>query len=183
MRLKANHVRYIVSKITQDLVRSPLLELKGSLETLTQIAQTVLQEHVSQESSIDNRVRDLLEENLDQIEFMRMDERQLFWNIKKQIALERGFVLGWEDRCNVLSHKILEKILDEDLIMFSVSENRIRNVIFKSIDTYAKLYESVETEVSEKIKHYKRRLPVGSDEYELVFERMYEDELRRKGFL
>lgn len=67
--------------------------------------------------------------------------------------------------------------------MFSVSENRIRNVIFKSIDTYAKLYESVETEVGEKIKHYKRKLPIGSDEYELVFERMYEDELRRKGFL
>ncbi|BEG57507.1 Competence protein [Helicobacter sp. NHP21005] len=183
MRLKPNHVRYIVNKITQDLVQSPLLELKGSLETLTQITHGVLQEHVSQESAIDNRVRDLLEENLDEIDFMRMDERSLFWLFKKQVALERGFALGWEDRCNLLAHKILEKVLDEDLIMFSVSENRIRNVIFKSIDTYAKLYESVETEVSEKIKHYKRKLPIGSDEYELVFERMYEDELRRKGFL
>ncbi|NGP56457.1 DUF507 family protein, partial [Helicobacter pylori] len=51
------------------------------------------------------------------------------------------------------------------------------------IDTYSKAYESIENEVHEKIKHYKRKLPVGSDEYELVFERLYEEELRRKGFL
>ncbi|MFT2643798.1 DUF507 family protein, partial [Helicobacter pylori] len=82
-----------------------------------------------------------------------------------------------------LSHQILNKILDEDLIMFSVSENLIRNLIYKSIDIYSKAYESIENEVHEKIKHYKRKLPVGSDEYELVFERLYEEELRRKGFL
>ncbi|WP_163498517.1 DUF507 family protein [Helicobacter suis] len=183
MRLKPNHIRYIVNKIAQDLVQSTLLELKGTLESLTQITLSVVQENVDQEVAIDHKARDLLEENLDEIEFMRMDERQLFWMIKKQLALKEDFVLGWEDRCNLLSHKILEKILEEDLLMFSVSENLIRNVIFKSIDTYAKLYESVELEVSEKIKNYKRKLPVGSDEYELVFDRMYEEELRKKGFL
>ncbi len=183
MRLKANHVRYIVNKIAQDLIQSPLLELKGTLENLTKLTYQVVQDNVDQESAIDHKVRDLLEEKLDEIEFMRMDERQLFWEAKRRVAAQRDFVLGWEDRCNVLSHQILEKILDEDLFMFSVSENMIRNLIFKSIDTYAKLYESVEVEVSEKIKHYKRKLPVGSDEYELVFERMYEEELRRKGFL
>ncbi|WP_281747578.1 DUF507 family protein, partial [Helicobacter suis] len=107
MRLKPNHIRYIVNKIAQDLVQSTLLELKGTLESLTQITLSVVQENVDQEVAIDHRARDLLEENLDEIEFMRMDERQLFWMIKKQLALKEDFVLGWEDRCNLLSHKIL----------------------------------------------------------------------------
>ncbi|MFC3848068.1 DUF507 family protein [Helicobacter baculiformis] len=183
MRLKSNHVSYIVHKIAQDLVRSPLLELKGTLEELTQIVAQVLQKNVAQEAHIDERARELLEDHLDEIEFMRMDERHLFWMIKKELASEEDFALTWEDRCNTISHAILENVLDADLIMFSVSENMIRNLIFKSMDTYAKLYESIEFEVAEKIKHYKRKLPVGSDAYDLVFERMYEEELRRKGFL
>ncbi|WP_104749983.1 DUF507 family protein [Helicobacter cynogastricus] len=183
MRLKSNHVGYIVHKIAQDLARSPLLELRGTLEEITSIIASALQKNVTQEAHIDARAREILEEHLDEIEFMRMDERLLFWEIKKQLASEEEFVLGWEDRCNTLSHAILESILDADLVMFSVSENMIRNVIFKSMDTYAKLYESVELEVAEKIKHYKRKLPVGSDAYDLVFERMYEEELRRRGFL
>ncbi|WP_120946076.1 DUF507 family protein [Helicobacter labacensis] len=183
MRLKPNHVGYMISKIAQDLVRSPLLELRGTLEELTKIIERALQENIAQEARLDERARELLEDHMDEIEFMRMDERRLFWRIKKELAAKAEFVLGWEDRCNALSHTILEDILEADLIMFSVPENLIRNVIFKSMDTYAKLYESIELEVVEKIKHYKRKLPVGSDAYELVFERMYEEELRRKGFL
>ncbi|WP_104695564.1 DUF507 family protein [Helicobacter salomonis] len=183
MRLKPNHIGYIVHKIAQDLVRSPLLELRGTLDELTRIIQHVLQENVAQEARLDEQARELLEDHLDEIEFMRIDERHLFWMIKKELASKIEFVLLWEDRCNALSHAILDNILDADIVMFSVSENLIRNLIFKSMDTYAKLYESIELEVAEKIKHYKRKLPVGSDAYELVFERMYEEELRRKGFL
>lgn len=67
--------------------------------------------------------------------------------------------------------------------MFSVLENLIRNLIYKFIDIYFKVYESIENEVYEKIKYYKCKLFVGSDEYEFVFERFYEEELRCKGFL
>lgn len=67
--------------------------------------------------------------------------------------------------------------------MFSVLENLIRNLIYKFIDIYFKVYESIENEVYEKIKYYKCKFFVGSDEYELVFERFYEEELRCKGFL
>ncbi|AFI03319.1 DUF507 family protein [Helicobacter cetorum] len=183
MRLKPIHVAHVVNKITNEFMRSNLLELRTSQEVFSELVREILDASVKTENAIDEQARELLEENTDEIEFMRMDERQLFWMIKRQIAQKEGFHLSWEDRCNDLSHQILNKILDEDLIMFSVSENLIRNLIYKSIDTYSKMYESIESEVHEKIKHYKRKLPVGSNEYELVFERLYEEELRRKGFL
>ncbi len=183
MRLKLTHINHISHKIANDFIHSKLLELKASRELLCELIEGILEKSVKKENAIDEQARELLEENTDEIEFMRMDERQLFWMIKRQIAQKEGFHLFWEERCNDLSHQILNKILDEDLIMFSVSENLIRNLIYKSIDTYSKAYESIENEVHEKIKYYKRKLPVGSDEYELVFERLYEEELRRKGFL
>ncbi|PAF47552.1 competence protein [Helicobacter sp. 12S02634-8] len=183
MRLKLNHIPHVANKIALDIANSNLLELKAPIETIAEAAKKILEEDIKKELEIDQKAKNLLEENLDEIEFMRADERQLFWMIKRQIAERENFLLSWEDRYNELSHKILDEIILEGFIHFSISENLIKNLIFKSIDTYSKIYEEIEENVSEKIKHYKRKLLVGTDEYELVFEKLYEEELRRKGFL
>jgi hypothetical protein len=37
--------------------------------------------------------------------------------------------------------------------------------------------------VLERISHYKRKLIPGSEEYEIIFERMFEEELRKRGMM
>ncbi|PAF52155.1 DUF507 family protein [Helicobacter sp. 13S00477-4] len=183
MKLKLTHIPHVANKIALDIANSDLLELKTTLENIANVAKEILENDLKKELEIDQKAKNLLEENLDEIEFMRADERQLFWMIKRQIAEEQNFLLSWEDRYNEISHKILDEISLEGFIIFNVSENLIKNLIFKSIETYSKLYEEIQEEVIEKIKNYKRRLLVGTDEYELVFEKLYEEELKRKGFL
>ncbi|PAF42832.1 DUF507 family protein [Helicobacter sp. 11S02596-1] len=183
MKLKLTHIPHVANKIALDIANSSLLELKTPIENVANLAKTILEEDIKKELEIDEKAKNLLEENLDEIEFMRADERQLFWMIKRQIAEKENFLLSWEDRYNELSHKILDEISLEGFIQFGVSENLIKNLIFKSIDTYSKIYEEIEEEVIEKMKNYKRKLLAGTDEYELVFEKLYEEELRRKGFL
>ena len=51
------------------------------------------------------------------------------------------------------------------------------------MEKYLASFESVEEIVAEKITHYKRKLMPGTTEYDLVFERLYEEELRKKGLL
>ena len=183
MRLKQIHVPRISRKIALDITSSNLLEIKTKMDDITKTAQRILEENVRKELEIDEKARNLLEENMEEIEFMRMNEKQLFWMIKRQIAEKEEFLLSWEDRYNEISHKILNEINLQGFIQFHVSENLIKNIIFKSIDTYAKIYEEIEEDVIEKIKKYKRKLLPGTDEYELVFEKLYEEELKRKGFL
>ena len=77
----------------------------------------------------------------------------------------------------------MDELIDTSIINFSVSEMMIKNLIFKSINTYAKSYKDIEENVIERIKNYKKKLLVGTEEYDLVFEKMYEEELKKQGFL
>ena len=55
------------------------------------------------------------------------------------------------------------------LVDYSVSENRVKNVIYGSIDEYLKSYEKIEDKVYEMMQNYKRKLIPGTDEYDLNF--------------
>ena len=99
------------------------------------------------------------------------------------MASKKGIPLGKDERYNNLSHAILDAIIQEDIVWFDVPENRIRNIIYKAINDYTRIYESIEDFVEEKIKSYKRRIVVGSEEYDIIFEKLYEEELRKRGFL
>jgi len=46
-----------------------------------------------------------------------------------------------------------------------------------------KSFEQIEDVVLEKISHYKRKLIPGTEEYDLIFERLYEEELRKRGMM
>ncbi|EEP6734028.1 DUF507 family protein, partial [Campylobacter jejuni] len=50
-----------------------------------------------------------------------------------------------------------------------------------SIESYLKIYEKLEDEVYEKISNYKTKPIPGSEEYDLIFEKLYQEELRKKG--
>ena len=86
-------------------------------------------------------------------------------------------------RYNNLAHQILNALFEEDLIDSDTSETRIVNVIFKAINSYTKIYNEIEEIVQERIANYKRKIVFGSEEYDLIFDKLYQDELKKKGFL
>ncbi|WP_456404805.1 DUF507 family protein [Hydrogenimonas sp.] len=183
MKLSLAHAPYIASKIGIDLANAPFVKLKKGLEPVIQKAQEVIEKDVKNERALEERVNELLEEKEDEIEFMQADIRQLFWMIKKKLAPEYGVILNTEDRYSDLSHKILGELWEEDLIEFNVNENQVRGVIFRAIEEYMKSFEEIEDTVLEKISHYKRKLIPGTEEYDLIFERLYEEELRKRGMM
>lgn len=183
MKIKLQHAPYVANKVAIDVFNSSFLDEKSSIEQLQKSILKVLEKDIQIEMGIDEKAKSLLEENLDEIEFMRADERQLFWMIKKQIAQEKDFPLNWDDRYSNLAHQILNELTSKHLIAYSLSDNVIKNLIFKAIDSYARVYDEAEGAVIEKLKNYKRKLVAGSDEYELVFNKLYEEELRKKGYL
>ncbi len=183
MKLRLPHAPYIANKIAIDLANCDFISVLYGLDGVCKIAQNLLEKNIQEELRIEEKARDIVEENLEEIEFMQADEHQLFWKVKKHLADEAGFELSWEDRYNNLSHKILNALLEEDLIDFSVSETRVKNIIFKAIDSYAKAYDEIEDIITERISNYKRKIVFGSEEYDLIFDKLYQEELRKRGFL
>ncbi|WP_458700164.1 DUF507 family protein [Sulfurospirillum sp. 1307] len=183
MKIRLPHAPYIANKIAIDLLKSGFVTLHSGLEPVVKVAEELIEEDIKKEMALEARVAEILDENEDDMEFMQVDRRNMFWLVKKKLAKEYEVVLSYEDRYSDLAHKIQEKIWQDNLIEYSVSENRIKNIIYNAMESYIESFESVEEIVAEKIDNYKRKLIAGTPEYDLVFERLYEEELRKRGLL
>lgn len=181
MRIKPQHSPYIASKISLDLLNSGFVTLDAGLEPVAKVAQDILEADIKKERALEERVNEILQEQEEQVEEMQVDRRDMFRLIKRKLASEFGFISSFEDRFSHVAHLILSELVDEGLVEFNVSDNRVKNIIYASIDGYLKMYQDIEAEVASKIEGYKRKLIPGTQEYELVYDRMYQDEMRKRG--
>jgi hypothetical protein len=103
--------------------------------------------------------------------------------IKKKLAPEYGVIMNYDDRYNDLAHVILDELYENYLAEYEVNENQIKNVIFKSFKEFANAYEEIDDIVYNKIKNMQKEVIPGSQEYELLYERLYQEELAKRGML
>ncbi|NOQ30400.1 MAG: DUF507 family protein [Helicobacteraceae bacterium] len=183
MKISLSHVPHISTKVAVDLNRSPLVTMTQGLEPIAHEAEKILAENIKQEIALENRVHEVIDDNEDEIEFYLADERQLFFMIKRKIAPEFGVILSYEDRFSDISHKILDSLYEEDLLHYDVSENRVKNIIYDSITSFIADTAEIENAVYEKIKTYKRDLIPGTDDYSILHEKLYKEELLKRGMV
>jgi hypothetical protein len=151
------------------------------LEAVAKEAEKILIKNVHQEMALEQKANEICQENEEQIEFMLADERQLFFMIKKKLAPEYGIILNYEERYSDLSHKILDELYEEDLIHFDVTENRIKNIIYNAITSFIADVSEIEDAVMDKIRTYKKKYIPGTDEFEILHEKLYREELMKRG--
>ncbi|MBE2984528.1 DUF507 family protein [Campylobacter sp. RM9344] len=183
MRMKLPHVPYVAHKIAIDLLNCGFVKLNKGIEPIVAKATEILNEDIAKERALEERANELLEKNEDEMQLMQVDRKNMFWLIKKKLAADFDVILTHEDRFSNVAHKILETVWKSSLVEYNVSENRVKNVIYSSIDGYLKNYEKIEDDVLEKIESYKHKLIPGTQEYDIVFERLYQDELKKRGML
>jgi hypothetical protein len=183
MRMKLHHTPYIARRVSRDLVNCPFVEIRKTKDEIAQEIERILDEDIEKELDLDEKVDAMLQEQEDNIEFYNADYRQLFWMAKKRMANEAGVILNNEDRFSDIAHKVLDYLWEEDFIHYTVSDNQVKNVIFASIDEFLKGFEQADDEVFRKIKNYKRKLIPGTEEYDLVYQRLYEEELIKRGLM
>lgn len=183
MKIRLPHAPYIANKIAIDILNCGFVTMLQGLEPIVKVAEDLIVADIKQETALEERVTEILDQNEDEMEFQRVDRRNMFWLIKKKLAREFGVILSYEDRYNDIAHKVLEICWKSGLIEYNVTENRVKNVVYNAIESYIANFQAIEDDVAEKISNYKRTLVPGSEEYDLIFEKLYEEELRRRGML
>jgi hypothetical protein len=183
MKLKKQHSSYISRKITKDIVNSSFIEVRKEKSFITAECERILNEDIQKEIELDDAVDDLLETQEEDIEFYKADYRQLFWMTKKRMANDYGVNLNFEDRFSNIAHLIMDYLYEEDFIHFIVNDNQVKNLISESISDFIKGYDEADSLAYEKIKTYKRKLIPGTEDYSIVFNRLYEEELIKKGLI
>jgi len=181
MKVKLQHVPHIAQKVAIELHKSGIVTMTKGLDPVAEEAKKVLEESIKQEAALEEKVHDILDANEDAMDEQNVDDRQLFFMIKKKIAPEFGVILSYEDRFSDIAHKILDELYEEDLIHYDIEEIRIKNVIFGAMTDFIKDNDAIEDSVYEKIKTYQRKIIPGTDDYDILFEKLYREELNKRG--
>lgn len=181
MKLKVSHSKYIAGSIAIELNRSNYLTMKKGLDIVIDLIESHIIENLQNERALEERVREMMEDYEDEIEYNFADERELFRMIKKKLAPKYNFLISQEDRFDDLSHKIIRSLISKDLVDLKVTEIRVKSLIFETIQNYIHDKFDLEDKVVEKIKNYKKRVIPGTDEYQILFDKLYEHELKAKG--
>jgi hypothetical protein len=82
------------------------------------------------------------------------------------------------EKVNLLSHVIADKLASIDALDFIEDRNTIRLAAFDSLMKWLKKEEAVDQEARRKIESQQRRIPEGSAEWEILYRKYYEEELR-----
>ena len=82
------------------------------------------------------------------------------------------------EKINLLSHQVAEKLASIDAVEFIEDRNTIRLAIVDIIMKWLKKEEDVDKAARVKIENQKRTIPEGSAEWEILYRKYYEEELR-----
>ena len=85
------------------------------------------------------------------------------------------------DKVNHLSKLLVEDLEASDGISLRKPPNDVRLRMVRIITEELRLEETIDDEVTRTIQSYGRRIPEGSPEWEVLYRKHYEEELRRRG--
>ena len=88
-----------------------------------------------------------------------------------------------DDKINHLSHLLKKHIMKDDNFEIFVEENDVRLHIQKIITQEIKIDEEIDQKVHKKLESYSRPIIEGTNEWDILYKKMYDEELNKLGRL
>ena len=82
------------------------------------------------------------------------------------------------DKINVLSHQITDRLASIDEVTFIEDRNTIRLAVVDILNKWLLKEVEVDKAARHKIESQKRGIPEGSAEWEILYRKYYEEEMR-----
>jgi hypothetical protein len=185
MLIKEAQVPFLSRKIAYDLLNSGFVTFPKGIDNAMVEIEDIIMDDVLWEREIEDKAREILAKQEEENEFLfyDVDRREVFKLIKKEIANEEGFNLKRDERIDDLAHFLVKELWDKELIDYDVRDGKIKNIIFNSVMEFLNREREARDEVYKKLENYKRPLIPGTEEWELVFNRLYEQELKKRGLI
>jgi hypothetical protein len=80
-----------------------------------------------------------------------------------------------------ISHQVAEAVRVDPDVILKTDLNEIRLEVMKLINSRLKVDEMLDTKVRERIASFKRKIPEGGQEWQVLYRRYYEEELNVLG--
>ena len=82
------------------------------------------------------------------------------------------------EKVNVLSHEITDKLASMDEIEFIEDRNTIRLTVVEILNKWLKKEAEIDKAARNKVDSQKRGIPEGSAEWEILYRKYYEEDMR-----
>jgi uncharacterized protein len=82
------------------------------------------------------------------------------------------------EKINLLSHQVADKLASIDAVDFIEDRNTIRLAVVDTLMKWLRKEEEVDKAARQKIETQKRTIPEGSAEWEILYRKYYEEEMR-----
>ena len=82
------------------------------------------------------------------------------------------------EKINVLSHQVAERLASLDEVEFIEDRNTIRLAVVEILNKWLKKEAEVDKAARHKIESQRRGIPEGSAEWEILYRKYYEEDMR-----
>jgi uncharacterized protein len=82
------------------------------------------------------------------------------------------------EKVNLLSHQVTERLASIDAVEFIEDRNTIRLAVVDTLMKWLRKEEEVDKAARQKIETHKRAIPEGSAEWEILYRKYYEEDMR-----
>ena len=83
------------------------------------------------------------------------------------------------EKINLLSHQVADKLASIDAVDFIEDRNTIRLAVVEIFMKWLRKEEEVDKAARQKIESQKRAIPEGSAEWEILYRKYYDEEMRQ----
>jgi hypothetical protein len=86
-----------------------------------------------------------------------------------------------DDKISHLTHVVLKGLIEQKALVPLVDEGQIRREMRRVIVNELKLADSIEEAVKRKLQSYSKKIYEGTSEWEVMYNKFFEEETSKKG--
>jgi hypothetical protein len=86
-----------------------------------------------------------------------------------------------DDKVSHLTHVVLKGLIEKKAIIPAEEEGAIRREMKRIIVKELKVAEDIDEKVTKKLQSYSKKIYEGSSEWEVLYQKFYEEESAKKG--
>jgi uncharacterized protein len=186
--------REIVAYLSRELVKklTPTMIETVEPQAVGELFSGVITEELQVEDRLNDEVREILSEYADYMRKNDVSYQEMFRRIKNTLITQRKVIRAAgrdtgdsmklsRDKIIDISHKLVSALRKARQVRLKKPPNEVRLEIVRLITELLQTEEKVDRAARQKIRSQKRDIPEGSEEWDILLRRYYQEELKKLG--
>jgi len=190
MLLAKEFVAFIGRRVAQRL--TPGMIDTASPQRVSEMVSRIVSDELMAEDNLNDEVRALLDDYSDYMRREGVSYQEMFRRAKNTLIAQRKIVRAAgrdtgdnmklsRDKITDISHKLVAQLRKSREVRLKKDPNEIRLEIVRAMTELLATEEKVDRAARDKVRTIKRDIPEGSEEWDLLHQRYYGEELKKLG--